>query len=89
MSLFYGPQCGAYNCAKHLFLIADYDTSASEMNTAFGRQVFGKYKPAIDFLHRSGDLAKMPTELKQQACIRRPLPALAESYVACLAAAFC
>jgi hypothetical protein len=88
MSLFYGPPCGAYNPAKHLSLRAFYDASANEMNTALVRHVFGKYKPAIDFLHRSGEIATEPTQLKQQAYIRRPLLAHAESYVASLATAF-
>src|SRR5205085_8650837 len=41
----------------------------------------------IDFVHRSGDLAKKPSQLEQQAYIRRPLLALAETYLACLATA--
>jgi hypothetical protein len=86
--LFYAPQCGAYNCAKHLFLRADYETSTSEMNTASVRQVFGEYPPAIEFLHRSGDLARKQTQLEQQAYIRRPILALAETYLVCLATAF-
>ena len=87
MSLFYASQCGAYNSAKHLFLRADYAASASEMNTVLVRHVFGKYKPTIDFLHRSGDRAAESTQLEQRAYIRRPILALAESYVGCLVAA--
>jgi hypothetical protein len=87
MLLFYVPRCGAYNSAKHLFLSADYDASASEMNTALVRPLFSEYKPAIDFSHRSEAIAREQKQLEQHAYIRRPLLALAQSYSAFLIAA--
>ena len=87
MALFYRPQCGAYNCAKHLFLRADYDASANEMKKVLLHLAPGEYKPAVDFMHRSGEIAREPTKLEQRAYIRRPLMALRGSYLACLATA--
>jgi hypothetical protein len=87
MALFYKSQCGAYDCAKYLFLRADYDSSASEMKNVLlllGRE---EYKPAVDFLNRNEEIARQPTKLEQSMYIRRPLLALRGSYLGCLATA--
>ena len=84
MALFYRPQGGAYNCAKHLSLRADYDSGANEMKNVLRGLAPGEYKPAVDFMQRSGERARKPTNLEQRAYIRRPLMALRGSYLACL-----
>jgi hypothetical protein len=85
MAFFYAIKCGAYDPAK--FLRVDYGASATEMNTLLFRESFGRYEPAVDFLRRSGEIAKRPTQLEQPAYVRWPLRFLANSYVACLGAA--
>ena len=87
MALFYKSQCGAYNCAKHLLLRADYHSSANAMEDVLLRLAPGEYKPAVDFMQRSGEVARDGRELEQRAHIRWPLLVLRGSYLACLATA--
>lgn len=87
MALFYAPQCGAYNCAKHLSLRADYDSGANEMKNVLRGLAPGEYKPAVDFIRRGEEIARESTTLEQRAYIRRPLLALRGSYLACLTTA--
>jgi hypothetical protein len=84
MALFYRLQCGAYNCAKHLFLRADYDSGANAVKDVLLRLAPGAFKPAVDFVQRSGEVARDATELEQRAYIRWPLLVLRGSYLACL-----
>jgi hypothetical protein len=87
MALFYRPQCGAYNCAKHLSLRADYDSSVSEMTGLLPHFAPAKYEPMVDYIRRIGEIPSEATRMEQRAYIRAPLMALRGSYLFCLATA--
>jgi len=84
MSLFYGWRCGAYNWSRFLNMQNDYASSANEVGAERFRLVFGAYPPAVDFVRRTGELARKPIGLEQRSYIKRSLSSLANGYVPCL-----
>jgi hypothetical protein len=81
MAIFYAPKCPAYRLGKSRSLSKEYSVSVTSLGSKFYSKTWTAYPPAADFIRRAESLARSAPVAEQSAYIRRPLGALAATYL--------
>ena len=81
ISIFYGPMCPAYSRSKAVQLTSDYERGVNALDVPLYRKLWIRYPPGVEFVSRTGLLARGAPAVEQPVWIRKPLGFLAAAYL--------